>query len=77
MRRDFEQECTSYLISKMTILCWVQTDSALPLAKAGGDDSFIAAYKEVAELTAQGEERKRSPYHRYDTELCTKIAKHA
>ena len=63
----------------MSIQRWFQTtDNPLPLPKAGGDGGVVAANKEVAAVAAaQGEKRKRGPYHRYGNELRAKIAKYA
>ena len=63
----------------MSIQHWLRTtDNPLLLLKAGGDGSVVAANKEVAAVAAaQGEKRKRGPYHRYGYELRTKIAKYA
>ena len=63
----------------MSIRHWLQTtDNPLLLPKAGGDGGVVAANKEVAAVAAaQGEKRKRGPYHRYGDELRAKIAKYA
>ena len=44
-------------------LCWLETDSPLPLARGGGADSFVIANKEIADIAVQGEKRKWSLYH--------------
>ena len=63
----------------MSIQRWFQTtNNPLPLPKAGGDGGVVAANKEVAAVAAaQGEKRKRGPYHRYGDKLRAKIAKYA
>ena len=63
----------------MSIRRWLRTtDNPLLLPKAGGDGGVVAADKEVAAVAAaQGEKRKRGPYHRYGDELHAKIAKYA
>ena len=63
----------------MSIRHWLRTtNNPLLLPKAGGDDGVVAADKEVAAVAAaQGEKRKRGPYHRYGYELRAKIAKYA
>ena len=62
----------------MSIWRWLRTtDNPLLLLKAG-DGGVVAANKEVAAVAAaQGEKRKRGPYHRYGDELRAKIAKYA
>ena len=64
----------------MSIRRWLQTtENHLPLPKAGGDSSTVAANKEVASVlkgNVQGK-RKRSQYHHYDADLRAKIAKYA
>ena len=62
----------------MSIRRWLRTtDNPLPLPKAG-DSGVVAANKEVAAVAAaQGEKRKRGPYHRYSDKLRAKIAKYA
>ena len=51
----------------MSIWRWLQTTgNPLPLPKAGEDGGVVAVNKEVAAVTAaQGEKRKRGPYHCY------------
>ena len=51
-------------------------DNPLPLLMVGGDGSFVAANKDLAALTSQGEKGKRVLYHCYDAILCTKVAKY-
>ena len=61
----------------MSFHCWLRmADNPLPLLMAGGDGSFVAANKDLAALTSQGEKGKRVPYHCYDAVLCTKVAKY-
>lgn len=63
----------------MSLRSWLQLagNSHLPLPRATGDRSFVAANKEVAAITAQSGKRKRGPYRQYDAQVRVKIAKYA